>query len=321
MSEEFQRVSVRGKQRVVPAMTLDSRISITITGSVLKVGRIFDEFWIESAAVPEPEAVLSALRRARARVDLFTFAQKMQDPQPRYPYRQEWDNVAIAGFGSYEEWFERKINKNARTSFRKSVREGLRAQVVAFSDELVEGIRSIYNESDLRQGRHFWHFGKSFAEVKAENSSYLERSLFVGVYSGSELVGFLKLVLDEPVAKIMQILSKAAYFRQCPTNALLAKAVELCAARGVRYLSYGEWDSGKREQSSLIDFKRHNGFEKVLIPRYYCPLTLRGRLFLGLGLHRGWRALIPSSVWSLAVALRAKWHALRPDAGRARAGA
>jgi len=33
-------------------------------------------------------------------------------------------------------------------------------------------------------------------------------------------------------------------------------------------------------KSSLTEFKRRNGFEQVLLPRYYIPLTLKGKIAL-----------------------------------------
>ena len=38
--------------------------------------------------------------------------------------------------------------------------------------------------------------------------------------------------------------------------------------------------------SSLTEFKRRNGFEKVLLPRYYIPLTLKGKLAQRCQFHR-----------------------------------
>ena len=43
---------------------------------------------------------------------------------------------------------------------------------VAFS----RGISNVYNETPIRQGRKFWHYGKSFDQVKAANATYLDRS-------------------------------------------------------------------------------------------------------------------------------------------------
>jgi hypothetical protein len=41
-----------------------------------------------------------------------------------------------------------------------------------------------------------------------------------------------------------------------------------------------------KRRSSLLEFKRRNGFEQVNFPRYYIPLTLMGELFIRLRLSR-----------------------------------
>ena len=71
------------------------------------------------------------------------------------------------------------------------------------------------------------------------------------------------------------------------TNALIAKAVEVCAEKQAPYLVYGSIDYGKKGSTSLADFKRHNGFEKINLPRYYVPLTLKGRIALNSNFHKG----------------------------------
>ena len=72
------------------------------------------------------------------------------------------------------------------------------------------------------------------------------------------------------------------HFDKRPTNALIAKAVEICEQRGFAYLTYCNYVYNDPD-SSLTEFKRRNGFEQVLVPRYYIPLTLQGRIALKLG--------------------------------------
>ena len=49
-------------------------------------------------------------------------------------------------------------------------------------------------------------------------------------------------------------------------------------------------------KSSLTEFKRRNGFEQVLVPRYYIPLTLKGKIALSLGFHTRLVQRIPAPV-------------------------
>src|SRR5438552_1655252 len=78
-----------------------------------------------------------------------------------------------------------------------------------------------------------------------------------------------------------------------PANALIAKAVEICEAKGVRYLTYGNFHYGNKGIDRLLEFKIRNGFEAILMPRFYVPLTLKGALCMRLRLHRGLLGILP----------------------------
>src|SRR5438445_13659521 len=85
------------------------------------------------------------------------------------------------------------------------------------------------------------------------------------------------------------------HYDKRPTNALIAKAVEVCAEKGIPYLMYCNYVYND-PNSSLTEFKRRNGFEKVLVPRYYIPLTSRGKAATKLGLHRSLTQRIPKPI-------------------------
>ena len=303
-NEQSLAVSIKGRQHLLPALRIGRNVIAVVEGRVVRTARVHDEVWLGPQDTPDVPEILDRLNDCPSRVDLFTFVQKLPDTTPRYPYHLEHDYLAVAHFESYEDWFEKRVDHSVRTHVRKSRKEGIRTEVVQLTDELVDGIVSIYNENPVRQGKKFWHYGKTASIVKAENSSYLDRSIFVGAFFEDQLVGFAKLVVDGTVATVMQILCKSAYFKKSPMNALVAKAVEVCAARGIRYISYGEFAHGRNDRNTLIEFKRHNGFERVGVPRYYVPLSLRGRVALKMGLHRGTRRFVPTWVWSLALAAR-----------------
>ena len=83
----------------------------------------------------------------------------------------------------------------------------------------------------------------------------------------------------------MQIVSMIQHRDKAPTNALIAQAVRSCAER--RSLSrVRELRLREQQRDSLSDFKRHNGFRRVDLPRYYLPSPSMGRTALRLGLHR-----------------------------------
>jgi hypothetical protein len=308
MSDETQRISVKGRQRVVTSIPVGAEASVIVTGSIIKIGKIHDEYWLEAKNIPEPELIVNVLKNSSARPDLFTFAQKLPNVTPRYNYQMEWDNYAVANFESYADWFEKQIDRNTKKNIRKFTKEGVTVDVVPFTDELVEGMCPIYNELKVRQGREFWHYGKDFATIKNENSSYLERSVFIGTHYKEELIGFIKIVFVDNVACLMQILSKASYHEKRPTNALLSKAVEVCESKGIKYLTYGDYVYGKKDESSLIEFKRKNGFKRIDIPRYYVPLTAKGYLALKYGVYKDWKDLLPIRVVKILVDWRAKYY-------------
>lgn len=312
MCHDTQIISEKGREYVVPAIKICGVVLI-VTGKTLKITRIHDEVWLESRSLPDPLEILEKLQSLRNPPDIFSFAQRLPDVTPHYPYYFEWENVAAAIIESYRSWFEKDVDRSVRKHLKKAQREGILCKISEFDDHLVEGICSIYNELKVRQGKQFWHYGKSFDEVKRENGTYLDRSVFIAAYLSDELVGFIKFVIDEEVATMMQILSKAAHFSKRPNNAMIAKAVEVCESRHIKYLIYGEHTYGKKGESTLIDFKEKNGFRKIEFPRYYVPLTAKGHLAVKLGLYKGWANLIPGSVTKNLVNLRSKYYAWRAD--------
>ena len=68
---------------------------------------------------------------------------------------------------------------------------------VPFDDVLVKGIWEIYNETPVRQGREFPHYGKDLETVHREEATFLDRSVFIGAFLQERLIGFVKLVADE----------------------------------------------------------------------------------------------------------------------------
>lgn len=305
MATESAEINLGQSATAVAAPSIDGR-RLVLTGKLIKIGAVFDEIWREGEPVENPSRFLAQLKSSNFKADLFTFAQKIPQTKPQYDYYYEWDNFAVAPVLSYADWWEKRLPQESRRNVRIAGKKGVVIKVAEFGDELARGIAEIYNESPLRQGRPFPHYGKSVETVKAENGTYLERSDFIGAYHGNELIGFLKLVYIDEVASIMQILSKNAHLDKKPMNAMLAKAVELCEKRGSRYLVYRKFTYGK-VYSPLTEFKRRNGFEEMQYPRYYVPLTWKGELGLRLRLHRGLRDSLPPRLVEGLTNLRSKY--------------
>ena len=277
---------------------------VSVTGRFSRIARLRDEYYDFLEHPSEFLAILNSHRGFSA--NLFTFIQRVSDRTPRFQYRLEWDSAAVLQLSTYENWWKKQINDKTRNMVRRAQKSGIEIRDAEFSDDLVRGIVRIYNETPVRQGRLFWHFGKSFATVKKENASFLDCSEFIGAYYKGELVGFIKLVHGEGVANLMQIISMISQRDKAPTNALIAKAVERCAARNVPFLHYGTWS-----RRSMGDFKRHHAFERMEIPRYYVPLTVLGGMFLRCGLHRSLIDRMPEPWLDRLAVWRAKWNSFR----------
>jgi hypothetical protein len=258
----------------------------------------------------DPEVALDALRKSGIRADLFTFIQKLSETSPKYGYPMERDNMAVLPVSTYSDWMTHQVNNKVRNMIRKAGKSGVVVTEVPFDDAFVRGIHAIYNESPIRQGKRFWHYGKDLEVVRRMNATFIDRSIFVGAFLHSDLIGFAKLVADESwsQAGLLQIVSMAQHRDKAPTNALIAQAVRSCADRGIRCLWYANFSYGRKKYDSLADFKRHNGFRQVDLPRYYVPLTVVGQIALRLGLHHSLLDWIPEPVAATYRRVRSLWY-------------
>jgi hypothetical protein len=302
-------ISVKGKSVSVPSAQIDGR-TVATSGSWLKLAAAQDEDLIEGETVGDPESFVFQLKETGLSADIFSFAQRLPDVTPKYNYHLEWDNLAVIPITTFADWWEKRVESSVRRAVRKASKLGLVVKPVEFDDEFVRGIVSINNETPIRQGKAFWHYQKSFEDVKRENSTYAERNTFLGAYYKDELVGFIRLTCVNKVASIIQVLGKTKHFDKRPVNALIAKAVETCEQKGLSHLMYCNYVYNDPD-SSLTEFKRRNGFEQVLVPRYYIPLTFKGKMALRLGLHRGLVQRIPKPIISRLLRFRSFWYERR----------
>jgi len=311
MSNDSIEISVKGKWTSVPALAVGDK-SIVVKGSWVKIASIHDEQWLETE-LEDPEACVKKLKEQAGsglRADIFTFTQKIPQTVPKYPYTAERDSVAVAHVASFKDWWER-LPQETRKNVRRSQKRGVVVSLREFDDEMIRGIVELNNDSPMRQGRPNDHYGKSFDQVKKDYSSFLDRSDLIGAYCGQELVGLLKIVYRGEVAAILQCLPKASHNDKRPANALIAKAVEVCEAKKVSYLTYGMFRYGNKRDNPLLSFKTRNGFEEMLVPRFYVPLTKWGALCLRAKLHRGLLGILPHGIITAAVNVRSKWYSHR----------
>ena len=198
-----------------------------------------------------------------------------------------------------------QLKSRTRGLIRKAEKEGIEVRETAYDDDFVRGMTAIFNEAPVRQGRKFWHYGKDFETVKRQFSRYVQREYMLGAYYQGEMIGLIMLGNTGKFGLTGQIISAIKHRDKATNNALIAKAVEVCAQRKLPYLCYLFWSG-----DSLAEFKRRCGFEKMRAPRYFVPLTPKGKLALKLGVHRGWKELIPGGLKSSLKKLRSRWYGL-----------
>ncbi len=303
-------VRIAGKTHLLPSTQVLDR-TVVVTGKWLRQAAVMDEELVQGEAVSDPVAFSRELKQSALKADFLTFAQKLPDCAPKYQYKFEWDNWAVVHVTSFKDWWDGKLPQETRKNVRRAAKRGVVTKVAEFNDDLVRGIQGVYDETPLRQGRKFWHYGKDFETVKKENATYLDRSEFLGAYLNDELIGFIKLIYSDNTASLIQILAKNAHQDKRPMNALLAKAIEACESRGISYLLYGKYSYYRNQTSALAEFKKRNGFEEIKVPRYFVPLTLKGALALSSGLNKPLKDLIPSPIMKELLRLRAAYYQRR----------
>jgi len=284
--------------------------NIEIHGRVLRIARLEGDKY---KFLDDPEPVIAGMQKADSRIDIFTFMQRLPDSSPKYTYPMEWDNLAVLPVSTFERWWNEQIGFKARNKAKQAGKKGIVIREVPFDESLARGIWEIYNETPVRQGRRFPHYGKSLDVVRRMSSTFLDSSIFIGAFLDGKLIGFIKLTADDTRAQagMMHIVSMIKHRDKAPTNALVAQAVRSCADRGIQHLVYSNFAYGKKERSSLSDFKERNGFQRINLPRYYVPLTQIGWLAFRLGLHHKLIDRLPEPLLAKARDVRYSWYKLR----------
>jgi hypothetical protein len=279
--------------------------NLSIIGFFPRIARLQSEYhdYLEN-----PDDFLVDLQQNPIRADLFSFLPPLSENCLRKDLAFSWDKIALLEIDTYEKWWKKQVNDKTRNMVRKPGKKGVTIEQTKFDDELCRGIHAIYNESPLIQGKPSKHYGKDFETLKKAHATFLDQSLFIAAYYEDAVIGFIKMILhpNGKSASIMQIISLVAHRDKSPTNGLLGKAVEICAERRIQYLQYGIWS-----RRSLGDFKKHHGFKAVDHPRYFVPLTSRGRLALALNFHRNLNEFVPGNLQDAFASLRSKWYLFR----------
>jgi hypothetical protein len=280
---------------------------INIHGRFLRVASVEGDKY---RFLSDPKKVVEGLRKVGKRIDLFTFIQPVSDTSIRYDYPMEWDNFAALPITTFDHWWMKVLGFKARNKAKQAEKKGIKVREIPFDDVLIEGIWRIYNETPVRQGKRFPHYGMPLEKVRPYASTFLESSVFIGAFLEDVLIGFAKVTMDEArsQAGLMHIISMIEHRDKVPNNALIAQAVKSCADRKIPCLIYSNFSYGNKQQDSLSDFKERNGFQRVNVPRYYVPLTPIGDLAFRMGLHHTLIERLPESVIAKMRELRAGWY-------------
>lgn len=277
---------------------------IKIRGRLLRIASIDGDGY---RFLDNPEPIISTLRASAKRIDLFTFVQRLPETAPKYKHPFEWDNFAVLPVSTFDNWWNQVLGFKGRNKAKQAEKKGVKVREIPLDDQLIEGIWRIYNESPIRQGKRFPHYGMSRERIREYAGTFLDCSFFLGAFLDESLIGFAKVTVDESgtQAGLMHIVSMIAHREKAPTNALIAQAVRSCEVRGILYLVYAKFGYGNKSRDSLSDFKERNGFQRVDVPRYYVPLSPLGNLVFRAGMHRKIVDVLPESVMAKLRSCRA----------------
>src|SRR6267143_931857 len=278
------------------------KTELAVTGRFFRTARLRHE-WFEF--LENPPAMVKRIQQGPPVADVFTFLQEVQNGHSDYQFHKEMDGAAVLKVTTREEWWK-NLDFKVRNKARKAQKSGVELRPAELTDDFVRGVESIYNESPLRQRKKFWHYGKGFAQIKEDLSSFPDCTFFIGAYHRDELIGFVKLFQGNDILRTVHIIAKLSHRDKPVQDALIAKAVAACEERKISRLHYGDWSRG-----GLGAFKIKHGFERVDFARYFVPLTAWGKLLLQLNLHHPIEDRLPERWIRNLTALRAKWNSLR----------
>jgi Acetyltransferase (GNAT) domain len=311
LANDLLEICIKGKYFTVPSVAVMGW-NLIVSGRLIRVASIHEEEWTE-AEVSDPGSCIAQLKgneQNRLKADIFTFTQKLPSTSPKYSYPLEWDSLAVIELKSFTEWWE-GLPQETRKNTRRSRKRGVIVRVEGLDDRLIQKIVDLNNAAPLRQGRPFDHYGKTFQQVKKDQSSFPGRSDYVCAFFGEELVGFIKIVRCGEIATILQIITNDSFGDMRPANALIVRTVEHCLEIGMKYLVYGKYVYGNKRTSTLIEFKKRHGFHEVLVPRYFIPLTIKGRIGMALGLHHDLVGILPNNLIQISLRVRERWYGLK----------
>ena len=136
---------------------------IHIRGRLLRVATIEGDKY---RFFDDPEPLVEGLRKCGRRIDLFTFMQRLPETAVKYSYPVEWDNFAALRITTFDHWWNDVLGFKGRNKAKQAEKKGVKVSEIPFDDVLIQGIWKIYNETPIRQGKKFPHYGMPFEKVR-----------------------------------------------------------------------------------------------------------------------------------------------------------
>ena len=157
-----ETINWKGTPRRVEGVQIDNQ-TFVISGNSLRTAALKKE-WQED--VTDPEQTMRALKAVPTRIDILKFWQRIPETKAKFNYYKEWREIAAIPISTFDHWWEKQISPKARNKIRKARKLGVTFEQTDLNDDFVEGVVGIYNQSPVRRGKPFWHYGKDFATVK-----------------------------------------------------------------------------------------------------------------------------------------------------------
>ena len=172
-----------------PALRICGR-DINVRGRLLRIATIEGDKYIFP---DDPQSLVEGLRKARERIDLFTFMQRLPETIRKYDYPMELDNLRRSPHYTFDDWWTKVLGFKGRNKAKQAEKKGVKLREIPFDDVLIQGIWRIYNETPVRQGkklcalRHARGTGPPLRFVLSREQCF-HRSFF-----RRSLIGFAKL--------------------------------------------------------------------------------------------------------------------------------
>jgi len=150
---------------------------IAVKGKLFRTAKLREEPY---AILEDPMTMAQNVKAARVGADAFTFCQDLFQSEPKHGPVFELDSAALLAVSSYEHWWKKQLNDKTRNMVRKAQKAGVEIRLTSLTDDFVRGIREIYDESPVIQGKPNRFYKKTFEEIRQSLLSFPDRCDFIG---------------------------------------------------------------------------------------------------------------------------------------------